>query len=112
MHHLIGSQPHQALIKLAQKHGALMHLQLGEISSIVVSPSHLAKEIMKTHDLSFTNRLEILLSKIITYNSSDIAFCPYGDYLRQVRKDVFSVRTETSSTTVEWAMSEMIKNPM
>ncbi|XP_027083067.1 premnaspirodiene oxygenase-like [Coffea arabica] len=86
MHHLIGSQPHQALTKLAQKHGALMHLQLGEISSIIVSSSHLAKEIMKTHDLSFANRSEILLSKIIMYNSSDIGFCPYGDYLRQVRK--------------------------
>ncbi|CDP20312.1 unnamed protein product [Coffea canephora] len=86
MHHLVGSPPHHALRKLARQHGALMHLQLGEISSIVVSSPHLAKEIMKTHDLAFANRAEFLTSKILMYNSSDIACCPYGDYWRQMRK--------------------------
>ncbi|CDP07887.1 unnamed protein product [Coffea canephora] len=86
MHHLVGSPPHHALRKLARQHGALMYLQLGEISSIVVSSPHLAKEIMKTHDLAFANRAEFLTSKILMYNSSDIACCPYGDYWRQMRK--------------------------
>ncbi|XP_071932968.1 cytochrome P450 71D6-like [Coffea arabica] len=65
LHHLLGCPPYRALAKLAQKHGALMHLQLGEISSIVVSSPRLAREILKTHDLALSDRAEILASKII-----------------------------------------------
>lgn len=86
MHQLIGSPPHYALRKLAQKHGALMHLQLGEISTIVISSPRLAKEIMKTHDLAFANRAEFLASKIVCYNCTDIVCAQYGEYWRQMRK--------------------------
>ncbi|XP_027070717.2 cytochrome P450 71D7-like [Coffea arabica] len=86
MHHLLGSAPHRALAKLAQKHGPLMHLQLGEISSVVVSSPRLAREIMKTHDLAFADRSELLATKIVCYNNTNIAGSPYGAYWRQMRK--------------------------
>ncbi|KAL3500887.1 hypothetical protein ACH5RR_039980 [Cinchona calisaya] len=87
LHHLIGSKlPHHTMRKLAQKHGPLMHLQLGELSSIVVSSSRLAKEVMKTHDLAFANRATFQSTKIMMYNCTDIACAPYGDYWRQMRK--------------------------
>ncbi|KAL3500888.1 hypothetical protein ACH5RR_039981 [Cinchona calisaya] len=87
LHHLLGSKlPHHTLRKLAQKHGPLMHLQLGEMSSIVVSSPCLAKDVMKTHDLAFANRATFQATKITMYNCTDIAFAPYGDYWRQMRK--------------------------
>ncbi|XP_027170794.1 premnaspirodiene oxygenase-like [Coffea eugenioides] len=86
MHHLIGSLPHRRLKNLAQKHGPLIHLQLGEVSAAVVSSPNLAKEIMKTRDLSFASRPELLTFKIVCYDSKDILFSPYGDYWRQMRK--------------------------
>lgn len=86
MHHLIGSLPHRRLKNLAQKHGPLMHLQLGEVSAVVVSSPNLAKEIMKTQDLSFASRPELLTFKIICYDTKGIIFSPYNDYWRQMRK--------------------------
>ncbi|XP_027918283.1 cytochrome P450 71D8-like [Vigna unguiculata] len=81
-----GTLPHRALGKLAQKYGPLMHLQLGEISAVIVSSPNTAKKIMKTHDLAFAQRLKFLASDIMGYGSADIAFAPYGDYWRQMRK--------------------------
>jgi cytochrome P450 len=86
MHHFIGSLPHRALRDLAKKHGPLMHIRLGEVSTIVVSSPELAKEVMKTHDSIFASRPSILASTILSYDSTSIAFAPYGHYWRQLRK--------------------------
>ncbi|KVH96761.1 premnaspirodiene oxygenase-like [Cynara cardunculus var. scolymus] len=83
---MISSELSQEILRnLARKYGPLMHLQLGEISAIVVSSTQVANEIFK-NDVSFANRPEILLAKIVLYNSTDIGFAAYGDYWRQMRK--------------------------
>ncbi|KAK2989565.1 hypothetical protein RJ640_018327 [Escallonia rubra] len=83
---LVGSLPHRALRDLAKKYGGLMHLQLGEIPAVVVSSSRVAKEVLKVHDHAFSNRPELLAVKILMYNCIDLAFSPYGEYWRQMRK--------------------------
>ncbi|CAA2962044.1 premnaspirodiene oxygenase-like, partial [Olea europaea subsp. europaea] len=88
LHHLAvaGLEPHHVLTNLARKYGPIMHLQLGEISAVIISTPRLAKEVLKTHDLAFALRLKLLSPEIITYNCVDIAFAPYGGYWRQMRK--------------------------
>ncbi|XVE50827.1 hypothetical protein DITRI_Ditri01bG0194900 [Diplodiscus trichospermus] len=86
LHQIASSRPHKILRDLARKHGPLMHLQLGEISTVVVSSPEIAKEIMKTHDIIFAYRPALVVPKITTYNYKDIAFAPYGNYWRQLRK--------------------------
>ncbi|KAJ7979238.1 Cytochrome P450 [Quillaja saponaria] len=86
MHQLIGAQPHKSLSNLAKKYGPLMHLQLGELSNIVVSSPNIAEEVMKTHDVIFANRPRLLAATVTGYNSSTITFSKYGSYWRQLKK--------------------------
>ncbi|KAL2347841.1 hypothetical protein Fmac_001841 [Flemingia macrophylla] len=84
--HLVTSKPHRKLRELAKVYGPLMHLQLGEVFTVIVSSPEYAKEIMKTHDAIFASRPKILASDILAYESTDIIFSPYGSYWRQLRK--------------------------
>ncbi|CAN1785346.1 Cytochrome P450 76C4 [Linum perenne] len=73
-HHNLGDQPHKSLADLAQIHGPLMSLKLGQVTTIVASPSHVAKEILQKHDQVLSDR-------------------------------------QTTSSTLEWAMAELLRNP-
>ncbi|CAL1354276.1 unnamed protein product [Linum trigynum] len=75
--------PHHRLRDLAQKHGPdLMHLQLGQLAHVVVSSPEAAREVMKTHDLTFASRPNLLVSDIVLYGRIG----PYGEHWRQMRK--------------------------
>nr|GMD41328.1 premnaspirodiene oxygenase-like [Ipomoea batatas] len=64
----------------------LMHLKIGEISTVVVSSREMATEFLRTQDLVFASRAELMASKILHYNCSGIVFSPHGDQWRQMRK--------------------------
>lgn len=78
--HQLGSMPHLALENLASKFGPIIHLQLGEIPTVVVSSARLAKEVMKTHDLALSSRPKIFSAKHLFYDCTDVVFSPYGAY--------------------------------
>ncbi|KAK8527645.1 hypothetical protein V6N12_054850 [Hibiscus sabdariffa] len=46
----------------------------------------MAKEVLKTHDLDFCSRPDQLVARRLSYNSIDVAFSPYNDYWREMRK--------------------------
>jgi cytochrome P450 len=83
---LVTINPHRKLRDLAKIYGPLMHLQLGEVFFVVVSSPEVAREVLKTHDIIFASRPHLPAGEIACYNSTDIAFSPYGDYWRQLRK--------------------------
>ncbi|KAL1537172.1 salviol synthase-like [Salvia divinorum] len=87
LHLLSGSAPpHHVLSNLATKHGPLVHLKLGEISAVVVSSADTAEHFLKANDVVFASRPSLLAPEINCYGNTDIAFAPYGDYWRQLRK--------------------------
>ncbi|CAN1808780.1 Desmethyl-deoxy-podophyllotoxin synthase [Linum perenne] len=70
LHQLIGDLPHRRLRDLAAKHGPdMMHVQLGELSHVVISSPEAAKQVI-----------------IFYYGFKDVAFAPYGEQWRQMRK--------------------------
>ncbi|KAL9147223.1 hypothetical protein ABFS82_13G159600 [Erythranthe guttata] len=87
MHNLIGPlPPHRKLQELSATFGAVMHLQIGELSAVVVSTPSAAKQVMKTHDINSASRPHTVATEIFTYGGASISFSDYGDYWRQLRK--------------------------
>ncbi|KAG8375480.1 hypothetical protein BUALT_Bualt10G0104200 [Buddleja alternifolia] len=86
LHHLVGGLPHHALARLTKKYGPFLHLQLGEVSTVVISSREVAKEVLKVQDPACADRPESMGSKIMWYDYKDIIFSPYNEYWRQMRK--------------------------
>ncbi|KAL4600741.1 hypothetical protein ACB092_11G220400, partial [Castanea dentata] len=53
---LVGHTPQKSMAKLANTHGPLMTLKLGQKTTIVISSVDLAKEVLQQHDQFFCNR--------------------------------------------------------
>ncbi|KAF7806015.1 cytochrome P450 71A26-like [Senna tora] len=116
--HQLGTYPHRTLHSLAQNYGPLMLLHFGKVPVLVVSSADAARDVMKTHDLVFSNRPRRTVADILLYGSKDIAFSQYGEYWRQIRsigvlhllsnKNVQSIRgVREEETTI---MMENIKH--
>jgi len=114
-----GCPPHRALGELSKKHGPLMLLRLGEVSTLVVSSAEYAKEVMKTHDANFASRPSVLSSKILSYDCTSIGFAPVGNYWRKLRKicalellsqkrveSYRALREEELSNFIKWIASQ------
>ncbi|PIA41507.1 hypothetical protein AQUCO_02200139v1 [Aquilegia coerulea] len=110
LHHL-GALPHQSLRDLSLKYGPLMLLHLGYTPTLVVSSAKMGREIMKTHDVVFSNRPITTAVKEFLYSGKDVAFAPLGEYWRQMRRvcvnDLLSVKRVQS---FEFVRDEEIAN--
>ncbi|XVF77231.1 hypothetical protein PTKIN_Ptkin14bG0026100 [Pterospermum kingtungense] len=115
LHQLVGSRPHHILRDLAKQHGPLMHLQLGEVSAIVVSSPEIAKEVMVTQGVTFAQRPYVWALSMVTYGCKGIAMSPYGNYWRQVRKictvELFTLKRVQSFQSIrEEEVSALVKS--
>ncbi|XP_071705399.1 geraniol 8-hydroxylase-like [Rutidosis leptorrhynchoides] len=52
----LGPKPHESLAKLSKKHGPLMTIRLGSITSVVASTPYAAREILQRNDESCSGR--------------------------------------------------------
>ncbi|XP_057490866.1 LOW QUALITY PROTEIN: 6,7,8-trihydroxycoumarin synthase-like [Actinidia eriantha] len=86
LHQLDFSTLHSHLRQLSKTYGPLMTIRLGFVPTLVVSSAKMAEEVMKTHDLIFCSRPTLLGQQKLSYNQLDVAFSPYNDYWREMRK--------------------------
>ncbi|KAF5796172.1 putative psoralen synthase [Helianthus annuus] len=73
--HQLGSSPHRALYAMAQTYGPLMLIRLGSVPVLVVSTVDAAREIMKTHDLVFSNRPNLSIPSRLFLWFQRYSFC-------------------------------------
>ncbi|XP_058193823.1 cytochrome P450 736A117-like [Rhododendron vialii] len=83
--HQIGPIPHLSFHSLSQAHGPLMLIHFATAPVLIASSSTAAHDIMKTHDLVFSNRPKSTICDKFLYGSKDVAFSPYGEYWRQMK---------------------------
>ncbi|GAY39771.1 hypothetical protein CUMW_046990 [Citrus unshiu] len=86
LHQLESTNLHYQLWNLSKKYGPLMSLRLGLVQTVVVSSVKMAKEALKTHDVEFSGRPALVGQQKLTYNGLDVAFAPYNDYWKEMRK--------------------------
>ncbi|XP_064999243.1 cytochrome P450 71A1-like [Musa acuminata AAA Group] len=84
--HQLGPLPHRSLHALSQQHGPLMLLRLGQVPALVVSSPDAALEVLRNQDHACASRPALKPARILFYGCKDLAFAPYGDYWKQLRK--------------------------
>ncbi|KAJ0038707.1 hypothetical protein Pint_22836 [Pistacia integerrima] len=98
--HQLGELPHQSLRQLSNKYGPVMLLKLGRIPLTVISSAQAARDVLKNHDLDCCSRPPLTGTRKLTYNYLDMAFSPYSEHWREIRKicvlELFSLKRTQS----------------
>uniref|UniRef100_A0A0E0KFN7 4-hydroxyphenylacetaldehyde oxime monooxygenase n=1 Tax=Oryza punctata TaxID=4537 RepID=A0A0E0KFN7_ORYPU len=84
--HRIGRLPHRSLRALAERHGPVMAVRLGTVPAVVLSSPEAAREALKVHDAECCSRSPSAGPRMLSYGYKDVAFSPYSDYVRDMRK--------------------------
>ncbi|XP_021310657.1 4-hydroxyphenylacetaldehyde oxime monooxygenase-like isoform X2 [Sorghum bicolor] len=82
----IGSRPHRYFQAVARRYGPVVEVQLGRVRTVVVSSPDAAKEVLRTNDLHCCSRPNSPGPRMLSYDFLDVAFSPYSDYWREMRK--------------------------
>ncbi|GKC09368.1 cytochrome P450 71A1-like protein [Tanacetum coccineum] len=90
LHQIDKSNLHTSLWSLSKSYGPVVSLKLGFIPAVVVSSANVAKEILKTQDLTFCSRPSFHGLKRVTYNGVDVALSPYNQNWKEMRR-IFTV---------------------
>lgn len=91
LHQIVaGEHIHETLWKLSQKYGPTMLLHFGSQPYLVISSSEMAVEVLKTNDRVMCTRPRSKTVKRMTFNYMDVAFSPYDDHWKDMRKVLVS----------------------
>ncbi|PWA47469.1 cytochrome P450-like protein [Artemisia annua] len=76
----------KTLAKVSAKHGPIVFLRFGSRNVLLVSSTSVTEEIFTKNDVIFANRPRWLYGKIFGVNYSHLAWTPYGDHWRNLRR--------------------------
>ncbi|KAF8380389.1 hypothetical protein HHK36_027874 [Tetracentron sinense] len=82
----LGNRPHRSLAELAKTYGPLMTLKLGRLTTVVVSSSSMAKEVLQKNDLAFANRTIPDAIRALNHHEVSMVWLPVSARWRSLRK--------------------------
>lgn len=82
----LGWAPHKSFSKLAHKHGPIMTLWLGSMSTVVISSSAVARDMFKNHDVVLAGRKIYEAMKGDHGNEGSLITAQYGPHWRMLRR--------------------------
>ncbi|GKU95404.1 hypothetical protein SLEP1_g8768 [Rubroshorea leprosula] len=82
----LGDKPHKSLAELAKTHGPIMSLKLGNLFSVVISSAAMAREILQTNDLIFSNRTIVDAIRARQHHELGMPWIPVSPLWRNLRK--------------------------
>ncbi|KAH9626801.1 hypothetical protein KSS87_001960 [Heliosperma pusillum] len=99
-----GHSLHKSLAKLANIHGPIMLLKLGQLPTVVFSSAAVVKEALQKHDLTFSNRTVIHAVEACNHHENSLIFLPPTLKWRNLRKisssHLFSARKLDASRII------------
>lgn len=83
----LGSRPHRSLARLAARHGPLMALRLGVVTTVVASSADAARDVLQRHDAVFSTRSVPDAARACAHDHRSMGWLPPGSPLwRALRK--------------------------
>ncbi|XAR57833.1 Geraniol 8-hydroxylase [Bertholletia excelsa] len=82
----LGDKPHRSLAKLAQIYGPIMKLQLGRVTTVVISSRNAIKEALQKQDLAFSSRSVPNAVCAHDQYKYSVTWLPVGSRWRSLRK--------------------------
>ncbi|XP_071696206.1 cytochrome P450 76T24-like [Rutidosis leptorrhynchoides] len=82
----IGPKPHESLAKLSKKHGPLMTIRLGSITSVVASTPEAAREILQHNDTSCSGRVVPDAVTALSIHDAAVIWISTNDVWKKIRK--------------------------
>ncbi|PHU27389.1 Geraniol 8-hydroxylase [Capsicum chinense] len=86
LHNILGVQPHKSLARLAKKYGPMISLRMGQITTVVISSSAVAKQVLQKQDLAFSSRTIPDAVHALNHHQFSVVFLPVGSRWRSLRK--------------------------
>lgn len=84
--HKLGKHPHKSLSELAQVYGPVMCLKLGCVTTIVISSSSAAQQVLHKQDLTFSGRPVLNALRVCNHIEKSVVWLSAGSRWRSLRK--------------------------
>lgn len=82
----LGDKPHKSLARLANAHGPIMSLKLGQVTAVVVSSPEMIRHVLQTHDHITSSRAVPDAAAVFDHHQLALPWIPVSPIWRNIRR--------------------------